>query len=76
MPALQQLYLHGNQIASLSPMRGLPSLGLINLSFNCLQHASQLSALTHLPGLRELYLNGNTLELDPMYNTFSTAFCS
>ncbi len=65
MARLEVLYLQDNQISTVEPMHRLPSLRLINLSFNKLADLAMLSAFLPLPTLAELYLNGNTLEKDP-----------
>lgn len=67
MPNLEVLYLQENEISRVEPMRGLPSLRLVNLSFNHLTDLSELSNFLPLPNLAELYLNGNALETDPRH---------
>lgn len=65
MANLEVLYLHDNQISAVQPMHSLPSLRLVNLSFNRLTKPATLTAFLPLPALAELYLNGNPLEKDP-----------
>lgn len=67
MPNLEVLYLQENEISRVEPMRGLPSLRLVNLSFNHLTDLSELRNFLPLPNLAELYLNGNALETDPRH---------
>lgn len=65
MASLEVLYLQDNQISTVQSMHMLPSLRLINLSFNKLADAAKLTAFLPLPALAELYLNGNPLEKNP-----------
>ena len=67
MPNLEVLYLQENEINRVWPMRGLPSLRLVNLSFNHVSDVTVLNAYLPLPNLTELYLNGNALETDPRH---------
>lgn len=68
MPNLSNLYLQENQIFAVQPLHGLPSLSIVNISFNRLGQAEELlSAFSLLPNLAELYLNGNPVENDPRY---------
>ncbi|BDA46475.1 probable Internalin A at N-terminal half [Coccomyxa sp. Obi] len=67
MTSLEVLYLQDNHISAVQPMHKLPSLRLINLSFNKLADPATLASFLPLPALAELYLNGNPLEKDPSY---------
>ena len=59
VPALERLFLAGNQVADLTPLAFLPALTALDLSRNGL---SNLSGLAGLTGLRELTLSNNGIE--------------
>jgi Leucine-rich repeat (LRR) protein len=68
MTELEDLYLQENQISRVETLRDLPSLRLLNMSFNRLgrpEHALHAAAI--LPSLTEFYLNGNPLETHPRW---------
>ena len=61
---LTALYLSGNAITSLSPLRALPQLQTLDIGYNTLRDPSVLQGLTNLTTLT---LNGNTVtDLSPL----------
>ncbi|KNC97713.1 uncharacterized protein SPPG_07175 [Spizellomyces punctatus DAOM BR117] len=64
---LEDLYIGHNCITSLTPLPSLPSLRLIDLSFNNLNSIDSLAQLQVLIHLRDLYLSDNPLTNSPSY---------
>ncbi|KAI5072692.1 hypothetical protein GOP47_0012798 [Adiantum capillus-veneris] len=67
LPNLQRLYLQDNEIDTLMPICGFPSLEVLDLSFNKISEVHQLQQLGCFSNLRSLQLNDNPAAELPDY---------
>ncbi|KAM3916981.1 serine/threonine-protein kinase 11-interacting protein [Leptodactylus fuscus] len=73
---LQTLILRHNQLSSISGLQYLRSLQKLDLSYNLLVEPIQLSRLSKLKELRELFLEGNPLSFHKEYRVHVAQYLS